>query len=635
MRRQGTKIITLIIFAALVSESSGPLYALEAKKTNSRGQSLKKPSKKSTEITLLPGDISEKSEKELIGLIKGFQAIIKTPGQGGKRNSYILSQMASYLALSRIYRVRKDATEKDKKNEALSLERVINFKEYFRKTKTATNEEKAKALFYGGQAYIYQNNYTMAIESFQESIRLDQKSPYVGTMSIFIAETWFDEEKYTEAIKQYNVHFNKLNELEKALAIYKIAWCLLNLNRYHEAEKNFTSLIGKSWAGHFSADSLKDLAYTGTLFRTEQEIIEQSYKLFKDSETQLEYLMQSFNFYLVQSSSMKRPLLFAELMRRVKDPVKKMNLLLIEFHGAQKQYASIEPFRVFLSIESFIKSEKINTESPTFITNKDQLETELQYLAKAYSDTFTGKTKTPEKLEVEELIRTLRYILNFHLIYFPKSKEREVSYKSLLTLCSKQKDFRCLYVLSNKILAEDFSKEFKEQIMQEKINAIESLLAKNPELRPEQISTIESYVNENPNAEKWLLLTKRLTVLLNEEKKFDRSIPWLEKIHKKENTSESLYRLQYALFENGDYKTVAGYTSEVPKDENGMKVQKLIGEAHIRLAESSIGKNDFDSYEKNISSFLASNVDEEKANAARLDYLERLLDRKENEKVYQ
>ncbi|HPI39967.1 MAG TPA: hypothetical protein PLJ21_04135, partial [Pseudobdellovibrionaceae bacterium] len=141
-------------------------------------------------------------------------------------------------------------------------------------------------------------------------------------------------------------------------------------------------------------------------------------------------------------------------------------------------------------------------------------------------------------------------------------------------------------------------------------------------------------VVENPNTDKWLILAKRLTVLLNEEKQYALSLPWLVKIHEKENTSESLYRLQYAKFESGDFKGVVENKYILPKDENGLKVQKLISESYIRLAEVSINKDDFSNYEKNISSFLESNTDQEKTSAAKLDYLDRLLERKEIEKVY-
>lgn len=623
------KIVGLLTFAAVLSTD----HALALQKKPQY-----KP-KATTEQLLLSGvDSSQKTEEELNTLVKGFHALLKQEKPGLKRDSFLIAEASAFLALARIYRTNPQRTEKQKKMEDVYLKLAHRNAESVAQSSFADKVARSKAKYYAGLALIYIGNTNKAQQNFIEAMSLNEKSEFSPGMSLFVAETYFDQEKYKDAIKYYRMYYTKLNDGQKALAVYKIAWSYFNQQNLDMAEKNFLFIVGKKWAGSFAQDSLKDLAFVVTRhISNDNGLIEFAEKNFQQMPAiYIEFLTTVYTTLQAQSSTTRRPVLFAEIMSKEKDPKKRLQLLISNLKAQQRSYASVEPYKDFVVINDHVTENAMSPESDVIKAVSVELENEVQSITRSYAETLSGRTKTPENLTKADISTKLLVLLNFHAKYFPKSEGKQTTYDIWLGVCAEMKDYVCSYDISHKIIEDESLKKLSEKAHIELFKALDALKTKDQKYRGEYIATLTKYVVENENIKQWLPLAKQLTALQNEDKKFNESIPLLEKIYSKEKSSEAFFRLQWARFESQDFEAVVNQ-KDGPNtvDKFAQETKMLVREAHLRLAQDKIKKEDFSSYEGHIKGFLASSPSESKADEALNDYLGRLLDRNDKEKVFQ
>ena len=584
---------------------------------------------------LQDSEVTSKKGNELVSMIKGFQMVIKNEADENKKIDFILSQNSAYLALARIARMSPQMTEVQKKNEKTSLERVLKNSEVIIKAKNSKKEQKAKAYYHQGIASSYQGASDLANSQFLKSLETFPTSAWAPAVSIYIAENYFDIEKYEEAIRQYKVYYSKYSLDQKALATYKMAWAYMNLNRFNDSENYFLYLIDKKWSKSFGEDSLKDLAYVVTLHREEADIIQYAKKSFGQNKERLaDFLTYAFKYFYQQSSVRKKPLLLDAILTIETRPAKKMSVLILSLKSQQREYASIEPFKEFRRIKVVIFESKLKFDTPEFKENSAEFELEVLALIKSYVDTFSGKTKTPENLFKDTISSYLYEFLEFHNQFFPQSPERVKTLTVWLDLCSELKNYECSYNVSQIVMKDPIMSALKEKAFKDYIIALDNLVKKKPELRSELINELKKYCEKGEDQPDFLSYSKKLTVMLNEEKDFKQSIPWLERIYKKELKTESLFRLQWTRFQATQFQNVVNekFNSKNP-DKFIKDTMDLVRESHLKLAEAGIKNNSFETYEKNISAFLLTQPEPKKADAALLDYLQKLSTKKDHKKV--
>ncbi len=576
------------------------------------------------------GTAEGKSESELIDMIKGFRLLINQEKPGVQRNNYLLAESSGYLALSKIYRVKREMTEKDKEREKNSNRRALkNTSEVFQDSKSSADQQ-GKSLYYGGMALINLGDYEGARKSFLQSIEVQPKSAYAPGMNLFIAENLFEKEKFSESLRQYGLFYKQYTNQQKALAIYKMGWCQLNLEKPQSAEKMFVLLAGQKWAGSFADDAIKDLAYISSFFRTEPESIQFAKTQFANQlPVRIQYLTELYIYFQNQSGNKKKPLLLNEILALETDIVKRLKVLILTLRSSQKGFASLEPIQDFQRIQAELKEKKLNVESPLFKEFESDLEIELLVMIKAYAETFFGKVKTNENLTPIVISKNLLELLAFHVNYFPKSVERPQTFQVWLNVCSEQKNYQCLYQISHQVIKEKVgTPEFQLRAELDLIKALDELSQKNASLKPELLKTLSDFLEKRKDDKNWLPLSKRLTFLLNQDKKYPQAIPWLKQIYEREKTTENLYRLLWVNFEMGDFEAIS--KAQVPTDGNSFSkdILKLQRESFLKLAAVQLEKNDFPNYEKNLKKFLALSDDPVKKDIAQKNYLLQLMDRK-------
>jgi hypothetical protein len=626
------------IVATLLTCSLGLEFA-QAQTATSASVTPKKPRRDlhSTSDQIIHGadEATKKSDHDLLVMITGFRFLLKNEGPGAKRDGLLLADSSAALALARNFRLRPKPTDKDRASEKKYLEMALGDASEIAKSPTANDNNRSRGLYYSGLSLIDLGRGKEAEQIFTEAIKVKPNAEYAPAMSLYLGESKFDQEKYQDAIPLYSQFFKRFNKSQQSLAIYKTAWCYVNLQKPDMAEKNFLLLAGKKWAAAFGQDAIADLAFVMVDHRKEDEILQYTATLFPaESEIRTQILTAVYKYYLSSSGTHSHPALFAELMRIEKDPAKRLLLVITNLKGEQRTYASLIPYSQFQDLKHRMTEERVTPGSEVMKKIGSELEPQVEQLIKAFSDTFSGKTKTAEKIDRAEMSKILIDLLKFHTSYFPNSQDRSASYDTWLEVCRDLKDLDCSYQVSRQVMKDKSLEKLHAKAKIEWLNALNGLKDKNPSYRTEYLNGLKAFNKEMPNDPEWLPLTKRLTALLNEDKNFVESLPILKQIDQKEHSTESRYRLLWAMFESQQFEDVTTLGAS-GGDKFAEDSKKLVREAHLRIASQKIEKNDFAGYEKHVNDYIKDNGDAAKTELVRRDYLSRSLERGDASRVDQ
>lgn len=597
----------------------------------------KKKSRFSTSFFSTGIDNSAKTEKDLTLVLSGLNSLLRSEKEGAKKNDLLLSRGATLLSLGKIYFL-NGQTGEDKKKKEIYLKKAMASASEAGNAPDATPSVKARTYHVYGMAAIYMNEEGKAVENFKKAVELDPKSPLNSRFSLFIGEYYFEQEKYNEALPFYGMYFQKLSQEEKALAIYKSAWCFLVNKEFEKSEKAFLKIIGKKWATDFATDSLRDLAQAVTSHRDEQGIIEFGQQEFKgELEGYLpDFLTNSYYLLLRQSGNLERRALYNETQRLQKSPEKRVALAIRKLSSHQKGYASAQVYNDILEIDRLIQKGGPKPETDLFRYFSTELEFEITRAITAYIDTISKKVKTPEAVTENDLSMRLQKLLWFHIGWFPSSPNIQKSYLISLDNCQFLKDAECSMRTARLILKEEKLKKVWSRARSEILLAQEQLAKSNAEVSRDYQQDLRDYVDNEKPSKEWSFFAKKYSALLLTENKGTEAEIYLKKIYDYEPTPENLYRKMNYQYKAGKYGDIVSQAKSIPNEgPYNVELKSIVREASLASAQNESAKGNFEAYEKSLFQFLSLNPPEDKADLVRSDYLEKVLQQKNYDKVLQ
>lgn len=583
---------------------------------------------KSVTDLVVPGEeATNKSEEDLIRMIKAFRYLSRNNKTDAKKESLLLNEASAALALARLYRLKKD-DKTYRPQEEKYLKMALEDAQEVLKIANIDNKTAARAAYYAGLANLNLTDGSHAEPFFLKAVHDSPNSEFVPGISLLVAEMKFDHEKYQEAIDYYKMFFARLNTGQKAIAIYKTAWCLVNLQKYEFAEKNFLRLAESPKPTSFTQDAKKDLSYLLSTRLDDAGVIAYGNREIKNDNLRKEILTEVYRFFQAQSGTVRHPVLFNEIMRVETDPGNKLVLLISNLRAQQKPYASVEPYREFLEIRKAMSEWKVGKDSKPFAKVSAELDVELRSLIRSYQETFSGTVKTAEKLTKKDIGEKLIVALSFYAQYYPNSTEIGPIYVAWMNTCLEIQNYQCTLDVSSYLMKQkSVSPEVRRTAWLNSFKALEVLQKTEPKYRTEFVDSLAKFCGQEKEDKEWLPLAKRLTALLNEDKKFEPSLKWLDQIHEKERSSESLYRLMWTAFQAGEFKRLTSYDGGFLEDKFGKDTKELVREAHLRMAQQASEQKHFDEYESHIKGYFALNPPAEKKDLVERDYFLQLLDR--------
>lgn len=595
-----------------------------AKKANST-PSDPKQNKMKIDLTL------QEDPKKLETQIKALNLIIKTEKNRVKKiqlylqKSYLHVSVAKMLGLNRVKKNELTAAEKFHLDEA---RKILTFL-----LKNIRNDKIALASIYNvmGLVEYETDNPEKTVEYFKKAIELDSKNPQAETMCIYIAEYFFDLDKYEEAIKYYYLLYSQMTPYQKALSDYKVAWAYINLKDYEKAEKNFVKIIKENFDKGVVEDSYKDLAFIITRDLDEAAVLQKSRLAFTDAALRAKFLYYCLLFYLQQSKNNPREILFTEILQIQSDPYERIKILALKVSFERKDYPTTEVYKALVAVNDFMKTIDVKIKQKYLTQDSHQLEEDSEVVIRQYVDAYTGKLKTQENLEKTVLAKSMIQLISIHLDWFPQTENFVVLYNLWIDSCVDLKNSECLFGLER-----DLQPKLKDRaevpiihqrVKLEILALYDQAYTTNPNKHEAAfLFRLKEYASLFPNDANSLRIQKRIFGIYAKNKNFNEALHVADQLYVREPTAENLQKVWYSLFELGKYSDIL--ESQEIKKVSSPELFEIRRESSLKSAQLSADKGDFEKYESNVKIYLQSSPPPDKAILVYVDLFIRLIDLK-------
>lgn len=366
------------------------------------------------------------------------------------RRAFVHLMMAQMLGVNR--------TEKKVSNEELehlnSAEKILNFYE---------PNVKNKPQFYASVQYMrglisYEySRFPEMISFFQSSMELDPNDRRAPSLSLIVAEFFYERDQYKEAIRYYNMHFSRLSDYQKDLSDYKTAWCYIGLVDYAKATDKLLSVILKKEKSKFRQDALKDLAFILTENKPENEIIALGQGRIQDLETRAEFFLLSLESYYAQAKMDNVTQLFTEVLKIQKTSLERLKTRFYKMEFARKEYPTLSQWEALSLFKKELDSANKEQIDKFNFSYGAKLEENCEHIIKIYTDAYNGKKIGPEKFEKAQILSVLLGAIELHIELFPKSQKLGLMWALWIDLCKENSQFACLNNLVSRL--ESLAKE--------------------------------------------------------------------------------------------------------------------------------------------------------------------------------
>lgn len=574
------------------------------------------------ENLLLLEKFNSDNAEEAKNLIQAAEVLIRKNISQKNKDILIANKASYYLTLIRVDLLRSPKMELSSQGHS-----------YIHKVEEALSDlsSRPQTSDFGSNIYLmrgllnlYKNE--SYIENFTTAIRMNPSSATAAWMSFMLAEYFFEKEDYLQAKAAYLKYFAKNNSKQREFATYKLAWCMISLKDYPQAESYLARLLKEFPKSSLGADPVKDLAYVSTLHRNDEHIVSLAKSILAGNpEQQLEYLMTVVSYRELRQQLKLNSALLAALSRLEGFKAIQYKYHLAVLRSLSREYASKNHFAAFSEARKHFTKAIPKEAQETY-----QLQTEK--MIKGYYETYTAKVKSPEAWTKKELNGALRSLLSFHLKGFPASPIREQVLTAQTELCTQVKDYKCMlesYVL---VLQDKRFVAKHETAALEICKIWDELYKKNPDkFRKKSIISSNYFVRSFSKSSHATAISLRLAEYHIDAKNYAQAVAVLERTFINSKSVDVFYRLQSARFKDSQF-------SDILKDEriaahSHTELLEIRREAALQQAVLDKKAGNLKAYENSVEVYLASKAQPEKARMVRKDFLLTLLAEKDFDKL--
>ncbi len=550
-----TLIASLLIFPSAQAKDNDPSLKLKTEDKNQfdtssfKTQPIVTPEKsnlsgsKPAKSTFKPptGDLTD--EKTAMERVRAINTLLTKEKNTDRRRKLLFNKGILYLQYARVIRLRAKNSNAISIEEQNALLNTINDMNVIIKEPKISAQDQSYAYYIAGMAYSSSNQDDKSVEYMNKAIGIFPRAKYCVGVSLFLGEYYFDREQYKIAIDYYRRFYTRMVPKEKALAKYKTAWAYWNLRDIAKCQALFIELAKDRTAGEFGVDANKDLAYIMTQYKTESEILAFSDSIFSTNDNaRLIFLTSAYLTLRHQKHSDGIQKIFLTILQLEKIPSKKVNLWLDEIRNNKFEFASASQYGIFEKLRTMFVAMPATEKDEVIKNIGSDLENEVQSLIRSFIDTYSGRIKNIEKLEKSKLALALEGLFIFHEKYFPKSKAKIAINQLWLEVCVDQKDLKCVYEESNKIISDPELLAIHDRANVELLSAVDELFRQDEnKYRADYVAILEKYVL-NPKGARWIEASKRLSAIYLNTKQFEKALPLLAGINDREKSEESYYR---------------------------------------------------------------------------------------------
>ncbi|MBI4925532.1 MAG: tetratricopeptide repeat protein, partial [Bdellovibrio sp.] len=567
---------------------------------------------------------NEKSAKqqnveELIKVVDSYTVIINRTKPGVLRNQYVQMRVKAEITLGQVLIL------ENKKSKKGDIERYLTeAKKDALGLLSGDPQFKSKSYYLAGLSSVYLDQYDEASRYFSKALEIDSHSPFAPWMGFFLAEEYFEKDRYKESISLYKKYLNDAEPALRQIGLYKIAWAYASLGDTNTAKDLFLEVTHNQPGSDLAKDAVRDLAFIVTKNKIEKEIIDFADENFGEAQMTYEFLRQVYFQRKLEGLLVPNSMVLKRLLDLEQDIGEKIKYLTQAIHSLRRAYASQETYNLFLQIISLLDENKITAKTDKFNDIKADLELAMQNLMKSFIDTFSGRVKAPENISKANLGDNLKDMFSFFIVYFPKSPLKKTVYQLWLEVCMDLEDYESTILVADKALEESsMPPEFRTELLLEKIAAYEKLYAKdNFTYFKSFVANLELFHKNYIEHKFWMKISKRLASIYLDNKHYSLALPVFEKIYSKEPTFEVLYPILFSVFSLKQYiKVLSDNRIKDLRNIRDEKILALYRESALKQAELEKEKRNTQAYSKWIQIFLTFQNDPAKIKIVKLDKL--------------
>lgn len=563
-----------------------------------------------------------KDIQDLKKTLDGIQLLLQSDIPEVKKNELYFKQSLVQYTIGKMLNLKRSNNSNPTTDEIEYFQQSENYlKALLNKTNT-TSDLQARCYYLMGLLDFEKNNFSGQKDKFLKSFQIDPNTTYSATISLNIAEQYFDEENYPQAIKYYRMKFNEMTLQQKTIAKYKLAWSYVGLKNNKAAVELFKSIINDNFDKNFIKDSIRDLALLATLDWTELEVIQYAKTQFKSIEVQKDFLYIAFKFFFNKNKNDFKNLLFEECLQYNHSIENRLLLHSYATSAARKGYGSIEFTKSINRLQKDMVKFKIPPQSKNFIDFSKDLEINNEYFIRILVETLTKKIKNIENISESEIRNQIYFHIKIHNYYFSKSEIIPTLLEILIDIAIDEKNYLWLDEVIkslNSISNEKTKINLELRSRKEQIVLLQNAVLQKPELSATLETAYENFISKFPGDEVSILIYKKRAQEAFKGNDFRKSISYFQQTLKFENSEENVYKLLFAYFQNNEFQQVINFNLE--PNYKSERISNIYKETFLALAKSAKANKNLIEFEKNILSFKKLSTDIKKNQLATNDLI--------------
>lgn len=596
--------LLLIVSFAEAKPKAPPVKASQAEafKAPQRPTSQLEEVRRRQDLALLKGQ----KEKELQEEMQALEMILNNKLRKDGKNELLLRRAFLMYKIGRA-RLLTNFNPKMSKGQyfADSSKAVADLVNFHKKREiTLTKSQQALLLFIRGSISQELGNEKDYIDDFALAIKMDPKLPQSASMALILGETFFEKEKYKEAIGWYQKLKDQLDPHQRSIADFKTGWSWLLLKESNYAQFYFLRVANQNQSQSFRDESVRALAYIIAQSKGEKWIVEFSRKSLKDEGLRLLFLTTVIQNIHNQDKTKVPYLLFSEVYRSTKEPSAKIKVLGLLIGYEKREVPTLGQKKAFEYLESLVKKNP-QLAWKSWMTEVLDLEPDIRGYIQILSDYYVGKIPTKLTLEKPQVVDLLNREIIFYVQYLMTPQTKKPMLNLWVDLVHREQNIQMAETALATIAAMNppAPDEYRRARL-EYISILDLKAADNPDTRKALIADVEDFTAKYPQDEEKSRLLNRLAELYMLDNQFEKALPKLKELYAIQPTEGNGYNYLLSLFKLEKLPEVV--TSDVAKNlRKSAKIQDILRESHLKLAQDAQKNNDQKAYEENLRAFLS------------------------------
>ncbi len=561
-------------------------------------------------------------EKDLQEEMQALEMILGNKLRKDGKNELLLRRAFLFYKLGRARLLTKFNSKVPKSQYFTDASRAVADLVGYHKRKeiVLTKSQQALLLFIRGSISQELGNEKDYVEDFSLAVKLDDKLPQATSMALVLGETYFEKEKYKEAIAWYQKLKNQYDAHQKSIADFKTGWAWLLLKESSNAQFYFLRVANQNQSLSFRDESVRALAFIIAQNQPEKWIVEFSRKSLKDETLRLLFLTTVIQNIHNQDKTKVPYLLFSEVYRSTKEPSAKIKVLGLLIGYEKREVPTLGQKKAFEYLESLVKKNP-QLDWKNWMTEVLDLEPDIRGYIQILADYYVGKIPTKLTLEKPQVVELLNREIIFYIQYLMTPETRKPMLNLWVDLIHREQNIEMAQTALTMIAA--LTPPSPDELRRARLEYIAILDAKandTPELRKKLIADVEDFTTQYPQDEEKGRLLNRLAELYMLDNQFEKALPKLQELYSLQPNEGNAYNYLLSLFKLD--KLIDVVNSDVAKKmTKSAKIQDLLRESHLKLAQEAQKNNDPKAYEGHLRAFLSNSPKSDQASVVKSNLL--------------